>query len=366
MDSSNTGNRMRLETGSERVFINLLRGFAVFLMLWGHTLQYSGGAFDFFENTAVTIIYSFHMPLFMLISGYLFYFSLKKRNLREILIHRTQAMLHPIVMCGILGFLATDVIMGLIAGNPKIILNGGNSWLSHLNDHWFLWSVLAASIAVALAIKLTRKWYLRLLFVLLGFVLVSFMPNAEMNIYMYPFFLAGFGYAGRKDRPYMKKLNWLRFASLPLFPLLLYFYRPDYYIYTTGIFGKEGLIRNMPNNLYRWLIGFAGCLFVITVFAFVYYRLVPKLKYTLIGKGLTKLGEKSLQIYILSGIVLSFYWEKAAAKLVGYLPANPFLQNIWLYDCVTTVLLAIAFSFLLYGCVRLLERIRVSKILFGK
>ena len=65
-----------------RLFINVLRGAAVFLMLWGHAIQYcSADTFDFFENTAFKTIYSFHMPFFMLISGYLFYFSFRKKDL---------------------------------------------------------------------------------------------------------------------------------------------------------------------------------------------------------------------------------------------------------------------------------------------
>ena len=56
--------------------IDILKGVAIFLVVFGHCIQYcSQGYFDFFENKVFIFIYTFHMPLFMLISGYLFYNS---------------------------------------------------------------------------------------------------------------------------------------------------------------------------------------------------------------------------------------------------------------------------------------------------
>ena len=63
----------------KRGYINFLRGIAIFLMLWGHAIQgMSNGQFDYFEDNMFKLIYSFHMPLFMMISGYLFYGTCKK------------------------------------------------------------------------------------------------------------------------------------------------------------------------------------------------------------------------------------------------------------------------------------------------
>ena len=59
-----------------------VKGVAISLVLIGHSIQ---GACtiensDCFENIFFKTIYSFHVPLFMLISGYLFYYSHKKQN----------------------------------------------------------------------------------------------------------------------------------------------------------------------------------------------------------------------------------------------------------------------------------------------
>ena len=57
--------------------IDAIKAFAIFCVVLGHCIQYGSGIFYlkdeiYFENWLFKIIYSFHMPLFMLISGYLF------------------------------------------------------------------------------------------------------------------------------------------------------------------------------------------------------------------------------------------------------------------------------------------------------
>ena len=48
---------------------DVLKLFAIFLVVWGHCIQnlHSG---DFYSEPVYKIIYSFHMPLFMVISGF--------------------------------------------------------------------------------------------------------------------------------------------------------------------------------------------------------------------------------------------------------------------------------------------------------
>lgn len=58
-------------------YLDILRGIAIILMVFGHCFQYGNGTEliktgDFFNYRVFQIIYSFHLPLFMLLSGYLF------------------------------------------------------------------------------------------------------------------------------------------------------------------------------------------------------------------------------------------------------------------------------------------------------
>lgn len=132
-------------------FVNFLRGLAIF-MLWGHSIQFCcGGQFDFFENTVFKFIYSFHMSLFMSISGYLFFFSEQKRGMMELIEYKTKGLLYPILMCSILNLLLTTGVCTLREGYSALL---GATPITSL---WFLWSVLACSIALAFAVKLSRS-----------------------------------------------------------------------------------------------------------------------------------------------------------------------------------------------------------------
>ena len=107
-------------------YLSLAKGVAIILMLWGHCIQYCNNeSFDIFENHVFQFIYSFHMPLFMIISGYLFYYSFSKRNLEELLKHRIQGLLQPIICCSFVNYYLTTGIKATLGSGIKDILSGG-------------------------------------------------------------------------------------------------------------------------------------------------------------------------------------------------------------------------------------------------
>ena len=69
-------------------WISILQGWSMLLVIIGHitlTNQFKDPAFPF-SAFLEKIIYSFHMPLFMLVSGYLFHFSSQKRDVKELIV----------------------------------------------------------------------------------------------------------------------------------------------------------------------------------------------------------------------------------------------------------------------------------------
>ena len=82
-------------------YLDFVRGIAIYCVLWGHCIQYgmvNGG--NFFENPIFKFIYSFHMPMFMLISGYLFYDSAKTKNISKLLVTRLWSLGIPLFVWG--------------------------------------------------------------------------------------------------------------------------------------------------------------------------------------------------------------------------------------------------------------------------
>lgn len=71
-------------------FIDFVKGVLIFLVVLGHCIQYGSGKYYFtrqsyFENILFKIIYSFHMPLFSLISGFLFFYSCQSHSEKALL-----------------------------------------------------------------------------------------------------------------------------------------------------------------------------------------------------------------------------------------------------------------------------------------
>ena len=327
-------------------------------MMWGHCVQYcANGDFDFFENGVFKFIYSFHMPLFMMVSGYLFFFSCKKRSLSELLIHRSQALLQPILFCTIVNYFITDVI-----SSRKISTIISGQWLSKLGDLWFLWSVLAACVVVGIAEKITNNSFYKLLIIFLGVGVVALFPNWTMNVYMYPYFVIGFYFCKHKDKLPSAIIS-LKYSSLILFPILLVFYDTKHYIYTTGIISSDSIKELLMIDFYRWLIGFIGSVFALVIIELLFKLPIFK---NCISKPVSALGIKSLQIYCMSTSLLSFWLPEIYNKLCSMTGSNFFASNVIIYNFIFTPLLAIVYATGIYYVVMFMEKIKISKIIFGR
>ena len=349
-------------------FLDIAKGVAIFLMLWGHCIQYcmANSGMSFLENGVFKFIYSFHMPLFMLISGYLFFFSFSKRDLASLLVHRTQSLLQPIVFCGIFEYLVTTVLLNVVRGKFDVIFDG--QWLAKLPSLWFLWSVLAASLATAIACK-KAKTLLAQVALLVAFVpFVALFPNWERNVYMYPYFVLGFYFAKYKDQ-LPKIVHNAKYVTLPLFPVLLCFFEKTHYIYTTGILPSDGytLGQMLAIDAYRWLIGLVGSVFVLTVLEAIYLYIVVKVKKPILTNGLSYMGQKSIMLYAISVPFLSTYLSRIFPVFLNVLKIdNIFVKNMFIYNFVFTVLLSVAYALVLRFVIKILETLKITKMMFGK
>lgn len=351
-----------------RLYINTIKGLAIFLMLWGHCIQCCAlDSFDFFQNTVFKFIYSFHMPLFMLVSGYLFYFSFEKRGMKQLIIHRAKPLIWTIVVGGIIIWLSTTVLFECLSGNFFAFIGGG--WLNSLSSLWFLWSVLAASLGVAIICKKVKPLWLQILLLFIWGGVVLLFPNAANNLYMYPYYVIGFYFAKYKDRLF-NKVFYVKYLSVLLFPIMFLFFDKIHYIYTSGILGGdyvEGIWNIIKVNAFRWSIGLVGSIFALTVVEFFFDLFYQKRGMRNLFRPLWKTGEFSLQIYVISSIFLSAYLPVVYNKCIELLGRGDFLVNQgWIYNAVFTPILAIAYMIALYWIVKLLYKINIGKWMFSK
>ena len=84
-------------------YIDYIKGITIILVIIPHCIQYGSGAdylnkCVFYENPIFKFIYTFHMPVFMIISGYLFKFSINRHSFNDIVRSRVTTLLIPILL----------------------------------------------------------------------------------------------------------------------------------------------------------------------------------------------------------------------------------------------------------------------------
>ena len=349
----------------ESFYWDLVKGAAVLLMLWGHCIQYCAlDAVVYITDSAYQTIYAFHMPVFMLISGYLFYYSFRKRNMADLIEHRIRGMLHPIVMATFLNNVLMLILSYALSGRGDFLF--GSLFAGIANDLWFLWAVLYCSVIVGVCCKLTEKLSLQLLLLVLGIFVILLLPQWNMTLFMYPYFVAGFLCA--RYRQSAKRLyRVIRYAMLVLFPVMMHFYQVKHFIYVTPIISEElALSESLSIAGFRWAIGFAGSIWMLTIMEFL---LALGSRIAAVQKclqGVSCLGRNSLQIYCLSASMLSGYSPYLYRKFVDLVGYNVFAQNVTVFSFLFTPILATAWSVILYGIVLLMRKFRLHGLIFGR
>ncbi len=110
-----------LNAKTEREFLpDILKAIAIFLMVWGHSIQYfHGSAYDFQNDFIFKLIYGFHMPLFAFISGYFFAYTVNRYKSLEVMKKKAVSLLLPCLTWGvILG--AMNIAKDIVISNAEI------------------------------------------------------------------------------------------------------------------------------------------------------------------------------------------------------------------------------------------------------
>lgn len=323
-------------------YIDVLRGTAVILMVLGHCIQYGNGrAFSqpevFFNNIAFQLIYSFHMPLFMLISGYLFIYTVEKhRSIISFAKNRFLRLLLPII--------AWDTILYIrFAWEAEKTDGWIKEWIisyckSIPEAYWFLWAIFYCSIAVWIGRYLFRD---SIVYYLLGFLLTFFAPEVVDNLYlykfMYPFFVGGYLFAKNQELIKSKmgviRTKRLLISLIVVYIVLFLFWDYDCYIYIShySAIGRSDLIHQIGIDCYRMIIGFVGSAVVILAVKLIYNWIQCKCTDRKWINGLTDavhyLGKESLGIYIISSHLVEMFLISNLDKMsLNYL--NNIIQTI--------------------------------------
>ena len=344
--------------------INILKGILIFLVLYGHSIQYGSGN-EFLNNGGywfdpiMKLIYSFHMPLFMSVSGYLMYYSVERHGLLNSVLTRITRFL-PI-------FATWSVILCLLDYFIK-----GKSFLFKrfiyyfFTDFWFLWAIVFCAIVLFFVevinnkLNINRKFDIFYYLIVSLILLVLFFISPDFYVfasykYMFPYYLVGYLYAKHNFSFLHRKA--FGFSMLLLWILLLFKFNYETYIYTTGItlLQKENKFYQLFINIYRYSIGFFGsfsCCFIVYNIDNLLQKFSSGKIVAVIRSIFEYLGKQSLSIYILS----TYLYDR-------YLPiiTTGFTPNYFIIFIETIVILCLCLLIAkIISCSKILTRIIIG------
>lgn len=320
-----------MEAKTREPFLDFVKALAIILVVIGHCMQYGSGTEYFvkelyYNNFLFKIIYSFHMPLFALISGYLLYYTISRRDSVSALKREVSSVLIPV--------LAWSASFYLVFRGKEIIDSG---WLLYikglikfcLTDIWFLWAVFWCAVAIIVVNKLFKDNIIVHCIVITILLLIPEKMNSHYYIFLYPYFVIGYIWNKHKLTRRVAELDsrigrFLIWGLLALWIVLIMRFDYNSYIYTSHIslYGSQ-LTKQLAIDMYRWIIGFAGSAVVIAFGRIIFNEIVAKASnnrrcYSVILEGLSYLGKHTLGVYC-----TSFYLNGLLYLLCRNISYNP-------------------------------------------
>lgn len=198
------------------VYIDNLKGFLILLVVLGHCIQTTDADFD--HNIAFRCIYSFHMPLFMFVSGFVSY---KPQMVWETVRRRFVQLLVPFIMWALLD----SCIQLDFTSLPQKILHPDTGL-------WFLWTLFFIVLALKMCDSVADKIKVRLEYVVMvmGIIMYGIMIVLKFKLFgfqfiawYFPFYC--FGYFGRKYFHLVERsLHRMQWPMLALFLVMAWFW----------------------------------------------------------------------------------------------------------------------------------------------
>lgn len=336
-------------------FLDVVKYFLIFLVIWGHVVQQS----CFLDNPNVDYvyrtIYTVHMPLFMGICGYFFANSIKKegsikRYVSHKLGNRIKSLLLPMCFFGLL--------KSLLLWDFSIL-----SYFRNVHDIWFLGDLLINSLLVLAALhwKQCRKSWLG--FLIAG--VLSCLPvigYAGQGLFMYIFFTTGFFISYSKISLPERKSKLVIIATIIYMVAFFSFdhmpYAPDSF---TINYHKHSIFELIHIDILKLILGFSGSVVILITGR----ALFPYIEKTWLVRRAVTEGRYTLDIYLLNIIILEMIASSIYRGMVNYYGMNPLHSYGVMDEIILTFISAVFMMELIILCSRILNGNKVlAKIFF--
>ena len=303
--------------------IDIVKGMAIILVVYGHVIEHGMApqGRDFFLNPVFKVIYTFHMPLFVFISGYLMALSLGRRPPLEVFKRKFDSLLVPFVSLTILGIIVSYGLNIIFANNMGVV-----NFLQDLLDQlllkpsvWFLFTLFILNCLLLCAMN----WEKRLgpaIFWGVYFLVLIIPYNDYFCFYyikwFYLFFLVGYliskyGLSLTHQTIPMVVLG----ISVIIFISLLPYWTPQDYIYINRMnFESHQYVYEILKIMYRYMMGFLGIM--ISFYTGEFLTKTP------LASLLGRVGTYSLDIYIIQMCIVEGIYPRLVYKTHVYVDFN--------------------------------------------
>lgn len=321
---------MRQTESNRMLWPDILKSMAIFLVILGHvsSVYDSRG----YSSPLALWIYSFHMPLFMMLSGMFFKRSLCK-DFKSMLVDKSRLLLLPLFCWGVVNLTIEDLLFTDINDWERVIVGYVKSG-GPLRGYWYLKCLFLYLVVNYMLVKLTKRL---LLAALLSIALFLLLPNINFSRMMIVFFWFGVFYEDLKNLVNPKRL----FIIATIVSMVCYL---TFDLKATYLCSSEAIIKYIQ----FLLMGASASLFWMTLFELsLSKKTIHKAVFLL-----QKIGTLSLGIYCIHEF---FYFEKLYRPVFDTLNAD----NIFIQIIYSVVVLIVSFM-----SVRLISHNKYTALVF--
>lgn len=287
------------------ISFDLLKLFAIFLVLWGHCIQYFLST-HYSVDCVYRTIYAFHMPLFMMISGF---FSTNSYHLpiKDFFLKKSKELLLPVLTWGIIFFIGISIIKNR---NEEPIFVYYDMTAILYKNLWFLKSLFICYLTVYFCFN---KGELNYCILVITLFFSQFFTSHSICI-MYPAFVSGVFLS--RNRKWISS-KYIMFVSLVIFIILLSRWDASFWpipnmLDSISTHSMVPIYDYLGKGIYRVFIGLSGSLFFITLFTIINKETISRVN------RIAEWGKYTLEVYILQFIVL----ESIAGNLLKFDQTN--------------------------------------------
>jgi fucose 4-O-acetylase-like acetyltransferase len=324
---------------SKRIlYLDLVKLFTIYLVIVGHVIQAMVDGL-IIDRHLYKAIYSFHMPLFMLLSGY-FFCSSTKTTFTNILKTKAKQLLVPAFTCTFI----CCIYLSLFHETPNYIAE-------LIGNSWFLKTLFVIYIVMYFLKQIHINDYALMV---LSCAILFIMPSAstlQIN-FLFPFFWCG--YLFRKHNLLEKiSFSW-KYVLIFLLQYIFFYCLQQFYNVPNYIPISIYTLQNQGALIcLRFCVAFLGCLCAITMISVVY----KQLEKSCFINHIAKYGQKTLGVYVLQTIIVLTIFHDTLAWHE---------ENELILDVLIAPSLALVFLVLCLFCIHILSKSKIiDLLLFG-